>query len=132
MTSTALQILHIQKADRALKGARLLLAADDTDGACSRAYYAMFDAAHAALIASGASQSTTDFKTHSGLIAAFGQHIVRTNLLAPEFGRSLNQVEDMRLLADYTGDPVPHKDAAWSLEKAEAFVEAVRQKFSIG
>lgn len=35
----------MQKADRALASARLLLDAGDTDGACNRAYYAMFDAA---------------------------------------------------------------------------------------
>ena len=42
------------KAERALASARLLLDAGDTDGACNRAYYAMFDAARAALLASGA------------------------------------------------------------------------------
>jgi uncharacterized protein (UPF0332 family) len=39
----------MQKAARALDSARLLLDAGDTDGACNRAYYAMFDAARAAL-----------------------------------------------------------------------------------
>ena len=43
------------KAFRAAASARLLLEAGDTDGACNRAYYAMFDAARAALLASGAS-----------------------------------------------------------------------------
>ena len=37
------------KADRALTSAPTLLAAKDCDGACNSAYYAMFDAAHAAL-----------------------------------------------------------------------------------
>lgn len=40
----------MQKADRALASARLLLDAGDTEGACNRAYYAMFDAARAALV----------------------------------------------------------------------------------
>ena len=42
---------YFEKAERALSGARLLLAAEDTEGACNRAYFAMFDAAHAALLA---------------------------------------------------------------------------------
>jgi len=39
----------IRKARRAVESAQLLYEADDVDGACSRAYYAMFDAARAAL-----------------------------------------------------------------------------------
>ena len=38
------------KASRAVASAKLLLDAGDVDGACNRAYYAMFDAAHAALL----------------------------------------------------------------------------------
>ncbi|MFP3248173.1 MAG: HEPN domain-containing protein, partial [Paraburkholderia sp.] len=41
------------KADRALEEARVLLRAGGYEGACNRAYYAMFDAAHAALLGSG-------------------------------------------------------------------------------
>jgi uncharacterized protein (UPF0332 family) len=44
---------YIAKAERALIGADALLVAGDFEGACSRAYYAMFDAAHAVLIAVG-------------------------------------------------------------------------------
>ncbi|MFZ4625083.1 MAG: hypothetical protein ACOYNF_12705 [Rhodoferax sp.] len=40
------------------------------DGACNRAYYAMFDAARAALLASHAPVGPELGKTHSGLIAA--------------------------------------------------------------
>jgi uncharacterized protein (UPF0332 family) len=44
----------MDKALKALASARLLLAASDTDGATNRAYYAMFDAAIAALSWAGA------------------------------------------------------------------------------
>ena len=62
----------IDKAERALASARLLLADGDTDGATNRAYYAMFDAATAALVWAGAVTVQTLPKTHSGLISAFG------------------------------------------------------------
>jgi len=39
------------KAQTAAASARILLNAGDVDGACNRAYYAMFDAARAALLA---------------------------------------------------------------------------------
>ena len=42
------------KAVRAGASARVLLDLDDVDGACNRADYAMFDAARAALLTSGA------------------------------------------------------------------------------
>ncbi|WP_204848259.1 HEPN domain-containing protein [Rhodopila globiformis] len=41
------------KAARAAESARALLDRGDADGACNRAYYAMFDAARAALLAVG-------------------------------------------------------------------------------
>ena len=41
---------HLLKAHRALASARLLFDDGDMEGACNRAYYAMFDAARAALL----------------------------------------------------------------------------------
>lgn len=40
------------KAAQAVASAKVLLATGDADGACNRAYYAMFDAARAALMGS--------------------------------------------------------------------------------
>ncbi len=48
------------KAQTAAASARILLNAGDVDGACNRAYYAMFDAARAALLASGVDESTVN------------------------------------------------------------------------
>jgi hypothetical protein len=47
-------------------------------------------------------------------------------LLAIEHGRSLNKVEDLRLIADYRGEPVTLTNAAWALEQASSFLLAVR------
>lgn len=68
----------MRKATRAVASARILLAADDIDGACNRAYYAMFDAARAALIWSSAPVDPVRTKSHSGLIAAFSEHLVKS------------------------------------------------------
>ena len=54
------------KAVQAVAPARMLLAFGDADGACNRAYYAMFDAARAVLLASGYEIG----KTHSGILNA--------------------------------------------------------------
>jgi len=94
---------YMRKAETALSAARLLLKAGDTDGACNRAYYAMFDAAHAALRAADIELSETPIRTHNGLIAMFGQHLVRTKHLDAEHGVAFNKVQNLRLLADYEG-----------------------------
>ena len=59
------------KAHQAATAARLLLDTGDADGACNRAYYAMFDAARAALLISKAPAQPEAIKSHSGLISAF-------------------------------------------------------------
>lgn len=116
----------MQKAERALSSAQTLLDIGDAEGACNRAYYAMFDAAHAALLGFGAELPETSPKTHRGLIAAFGRHLVLGKHVAAEFGASLNKVERLRTLADYTGDPIGANDAAWAVGQAEMFVAAMK------
>jgi uncharacterized protein (UPF0332 family) len=106
------------KAVRAGASARVLLDLDDVDGACNRAYYAMFDAARAALLTSGARVPPHGIKTHGGLIAAFGLQ-----------GRLLKRAEEVRLVADYTGDSVELDDAREMVGQAERFVEAMRAEF---
>ena len=117
------------KARRALSSAGKLLHDDDGDGACNRAYYAMFDAARAALIASKAPVPPEIAKTHSGLISAFSLHLVKPNLFPIELGRSLNKAEDLRLVADYKGDSISTEDAQWAVEAARAFVDEVDFRF---
>jgi uncharacterized protein (UPF0332 family) len=74
--------------------------------------------------------SPSEIKTHRGLIAAIGSHLVKPGLVAPELGKSLNQVERVRLLADYTGEDIDARTASWAVEQATAFLEAVRNKFT--
>ena len=116
------------KAKRALTSSQLLLAEKDADGACNRAYYAMFDASRAALITSGFEEIAITTKTHSGLISAFSLHLVKTGRLPKELGRSFNKVEDIRLMADYLGTTIDRERAAWSLQQAEIFIEAIEEK----
>jgi len=83
--ATTLEAL-MAKAARACASARALLDLGDVDGACNRAYYAMFDAARAALLASAAPVETHMGKTYSGLIAAFGLYLVKDGPIPRELG----------------------------------------------
>jgi uncharacterized protein (UPF0332 family) len=117
----------IHKAGVALASARLLLDAGDSDGATNRAYYAMFDAATAALFWTGVVSSRTPPRTHSGLISNFGQHLVQAGALPAELGRSLNRVHELRLTADYLAGPIALEKAERAIEEAEAFVGHIRE-----
>jgi len=115
----------MDKASRALASTRLLLDAGDTDGACNRAYYAMFDAARAALAV--ADDEGMIAKTHSGLISAFSLRFVKTAEIPVELGKALNAVSELRQAGDYTGLTMPKDKAAWAVTRAEAFVAAIEQ-----
>jgi len=114
------------KATMAVMSSKLLLDAGDLDGACNRAYYAMFDAARAALLATGAMPSLASIKTHSDLISAFSLHLVKTGKVSIELGKAINKVEDLRLIGDYTGDRIEVAQVEWAQGQAAGFVEAMQ------
>jgi uncharacterized protein (UPF0332 family) len=115
------------KATRAAESAALLLNAGDLDGPCNRAYYAMFDAARAALLASAVQTDDQVPRTHGGVISAFSLHLMRSGRVSLELGRALNRAEEIRLIADYKGETVDRKHAAWAVAQATTFVQAMRE-----
>lgn len=117
------------KADTACSSARALLDLGDVDGAPNRAYYAMFDPARGALLASGAPVGPDIGRTHSGLIGVFGNYLVKNGPVSKEVGRLLNRAHEIRLVADYNGDSVEPADAQEMVEPAETFVAAMRAEF---
>lgn len=119
----------LAKADTACASARALLGLGDVDGAANRAYYAMFDAARAALLASAAPVEPDIGRTHSGLIGAFGNYLVKNGPVSKNVGRLLNRAHEIRLIADYNGDSVESADAREMVEQAETFVAAMRAEF---
>jgi uncharacterized protein (UPF0332 family) len=116
----------MSKAVRACDSARVLFELGDVDGACNRAYYAMFDSARAALLVSNAPVPPEIGKTHGGLITAFSQHLVKNGPIPKDIGRLLKRAEEIRLVADYRGDSVELADAREMVEQAERFVETIR------
>jgi len=113
------------KAERACRSAQALIKLGDSDGASNRAYYAMFDAARAALLASGMTDITIG-RTHSGLISAFGQHLVKQGVVTKDFGRQLNRAHEVRQIADYNGESIELADAKALVEQAVQFVATLR------
>jgi len=117
-------LLH--KARRALESAKLLLSVGDVNGAVNRAYYSMFDAAKAALTEGDEPIISQPIKSHNGLITLFSQHLVKTGHVSNDLGKQLNEVEELRLIADYKAqDMITGERAAWAVEAAEGFLSAI-------
>jgi len=85
----------IQKAQDSLRAAKLLKENDLIDFAASRAYYAMFYVAQAFLIGIG-----LKFSKHGSLIAAFGQHFVKTGLIPAQYHQNLIKGYNKRVIGE--------------------------------
>jgi uncharacterized protein (UPF0332 family) len=91
----------------------------DHDFAVSRAYYAMFYAAEAALLGKGLS-----FSKHSAVIAAFGLHFVKPGIVRQDLQRYFTEGESLRNVSDYdVGPQVERQDAERQVSRARTFVE---------
>jgi len=112
------RVLALSRED--LRAARHLLDGGFFGQAVSRAYYAVFHAAEATLLAIGETRSK-----HSGVLAAFGQLVVRPGGFDESTARILRSLFERRNEADYLGVPVTAEAAETALADAERFVAAV-------
>ena len=110
----------MDRARRSLRSARNILDDGDHDFAMSRAYYAMFYAATAALLSQGIKRAK-----HSGVIAAFGQRLVKPGKFTVEHQRVLQAAFRDRSAGDYAGVFPSREEVERRLEEAESFVQAV-------
>ncbi len=87
--------------------------------AAARAYYTMFYVAQAILLERGLA-----FSKHSGVHSAFGEHFVKTGIIAPEFHRYLIRGMEVRHTGDYTtGKPVNPTESQEQISRAEKFLQ---------
>lgn len=111
-----------QRAIDSLGASEKLLSDGYADFAASRAYYAAFYAASALLLSAG-----KRFSRHSGVIAHIHQDYVKAGHLAPEAGKILDALSDLRHVGDYGGAAhVDPSTAERAIASAKQFVEAVR------
>jgi len=87
---------RLSRAHEALADADLLMAASRWNGALNRLYYAAFYAARATL-----ALKRLDSSRHSGVIALFQEHFVKTGAVRTEFARALPQAFARRQRSDY-------------------------------
>jgi uncharacterized protein (UPF0332 family) len=89
----------LDKADRAIKAAEVLLAATGPEFAVGRVYYAMFYTAEALL-----HERDLKFSKHGAVHAAYGREFAKSGVLDPKFHRWLINAFDLRLQEDYDSE----------------------------
>ena len=104
-----------------LAAARLLAGKGFEAQAVSRAYFAAFFAAEAALMALGETRSK-----HAGVVSAFVHLLIRGGQLDEEIGRLLRSLFERRNEADCSPVDVPAEEADAAIRDAERVVSAVK------
>lgn len=113
--------LMIEKAFRSIAAAYRNIEEGDYDFASSRAYYASFYAMEAVLLTKELSYSK-----HAGVISAFNQHFVKTDIFPKEFSKSIARLFRERQTGDYDFDlSIDEKDAKEDARIAEKIVNAI-------
>ena len=121
--SNALAHHRIARAHAALDEADLLIEQQYFSGALNRVCYAAFYAARALL-----GTRNLDSSRHSGVIALFQEHFVRTGLVPTDTARALPRAFEKRQTSDFGDFSEPSSDEVRALRgQIEAFVRTCQQ-----
>ncbi|MGH9426546.1 MAG: HEPN domain-containing protein [Terriglobia bacterium] len=120
--------MALDRAREAFESAQVCLERNLPHSAASRAYYAMFWAAQAALAHEGIRRSEW---SHPALQASFVNELIRRRKRYPALlGPSLNRVLQLRLDADYRLKGVSQKQATQAVRWAQEFVTAITEEIA--
>ena len=76
----------IERSRKYLDSARILIESKDYESSVSRVYYAMFYSVEALLLTEGLT-----FSSHKGVLSAFGERYVKTNIFPREMSKELSR-----------------------------------------
>ena len=115
---------YLALARRVLRTGHLALEDGDYITAVNRAYYAIFYAANALLATKGLERSK-----HSGVIAAFREHFIKTGVIEIEYSDFYGAVMEDRQKGDYDELEVLDYDVAeHDLGRANRFVVYIEER----
>lgn len=119
----ALVLYRLESAREKLTAAKDLLENKHYKDSVSRSYYAIFTAARALL-----ATRQLDSSKHSGVIALFNQHFVKTGVICKDASKWLERAKLYREQADY-GDfyIVSLDEAEAQIKSAKQFIEEVEK-----
>lgn len=107
-------------ARRNVRAAELLLADEIPENAAGAAYYAMLNAASAAILQRG-----RDAKTHPGTWTLFSELFVKAGEVDKELYKASQRAKELRVAADYRGSGASMNEAREAVDDARRFVDAV-------
>ena len=113
--------VRLQQARDCLQSAEMNIATGLFKDAANRSYYCIFHAMRALL-----ALDSFDSKKHSGIIAAFRQRYIRTEIFPSNYSNIVGTAFDVRIDSDYQDFYVVSKsDVAAQIENAKTFLAAV-------
>ena len=119
----ALSRYRLEKADRLLEDAALLLSNERWESSINRSYYAALNAAKAVLILFG-----IDPGSHEGVKSMVGKKLILGGFLEKEHGRWFRNLQFQREDVDYADYvTLERKDAEEAFNNASQFVEKVKE-----
>jgi len=114
---------HLESAEMFLKESEHLFSGGFYNGTVGRAYYTMFHAATAALLAKDVERTS-----HHAIISAFGEFIVKPGFLEGKFHKYIIEAFALRNDCDYLAPfEAEEAQAAATLQRAKEFVEGCRK-----
>ena len=118
--------IFIERTQEGLEAAQLCLGKDLFHSATSRAYYAMFWAAQAALDSIGVKRAEW---SHPSLQSTFATELVRRRKRYPNrFGSHFNEALRLRIEADYRWGGISRKNVTRAVGWAREFVTTIIAK----
>ena len=122
-TQTKLLAALWEKSKHCLSEAEDLFEHGHFEGTVSRAYYAAFHAAQAALVTEGLAA-----ETHHGVLTLFSLHFVKPGKFDPKFKSTLRELKEKRQSSDYDAyAAIESEEAETSLRKAQGFIASLEK-----
>ncbi len=121
-----LSLYRLERSKEDLETAEENLKSGKLRASVNRSYYAVFHALRAVT-----ALDHFDSSRHSGIIAFFNQHYVKTGIFDKEISRMIDSCYRLREKADYDDFfLVAREDASLQIEKAKHIVQAIEQYIS--
>ena len=114
---------RMQRAKDDLESSRLLFENKKLAQSINRSYYSIFHATRALL-----AMESFDSRKHTGIIAFFNKHFVRTGKIEKEYSKILMDAQDFRLDSDYDDFFIISKEEAkQQLDAAARFIKRIEK-----
>lgn len=116
-------LYRLEKAEKCLESANLLVKSGDYCGAANRSYYAIFHSIRSIL-----ALENVDFSKHAGVMAYFQKNYIKAGVFEKNYSKILTEAFEVRTESDYDDYYVISKeDVESQIKNAEIFVKGIEE-----